>query len=330
MGLNMKAIITADLHVEEGIKTEIAINFLNYLQNYCNNNEIKTIIFAGDVLEKSSKISNEAFVPLFFKMMELKESGLQLYFLLGNHDIYNVNNDSLIDTFAVFGKVIKDYETIEIEDKKVDFLPYTKKLPNLISNSDVLITHLPIAEFSFDNKYHANEKHGFKPSLFEDYSFVFSGHFHRPQEKYNITYVGSPYQLGFEESGQNKSFIELVYYDNDIFYTRVEYNEAPEYIKIKVKEFNNVDVKNKFVGVIIDEKVDNFVQLKHVLYENGALNVVPFFAKEKNEIDNAESEININESITEMIKEYIESISLKGIDNQKLLNCFDQILEKVT
>lgn len=322
----MKIAITSDWHIEEGIYTDICINFLDYLSSFCNKKMIDHIIVAGDIFEKSSKIKNEAFLPLFFKLMEMKNNGFKMFFVLGNHDIFNIENDSLVESFMPFGEVIKKYKEYDIGGRTFSFLPYTKR-EDFPLHGDVLITHLSIANFTFDNKYHVNEKNGFPVELFEGWNMVFSGHFHRPQNKKNIVYIGSPYQMNFGEIGQNKGFVVFDTESND--WERIYYNESPKYVRIKAKDFDKFNVKNCFVEIEIEEKIDNYVKLKHLLYEKGAIEVVPSFKDTGDNITITENEsnLNLNSGIVDMMKEYISNSSVDGIKNEKLIEIFEKVLE---
>lgn len=324
----MKVLITSDWHIEEGIYTDICIDYIDHLVSYCTKNEITDIIIAGDIFEKSSKIKNEAFLPLFFKFMDMKNAGFKLYFLLGNHDIFNVDNDSLVEAFSPFGEVIKEPTQHVIGGRTFDFVPYTKDETDIPESGDVLITHLSIADFSFDNKYHVNEKMGMPTSIFEGFKVVFTGHFHRPQDKKNIVYMGSPYQMNFGEIGQQKGFV--VYDLVEDVWTREWYTQAPIYLKIKAKDFNTIKVDNAFVQVEIEEKLDNYVQLKHLLYEKGALDVTPSFKDTSGEItvEDDGSGINLNSGIKDMMVDYLmDNVTIDGIENKKLVDLFEKVLE---
>lgn len=325
----MKVLITSDWHIQSGIYTEIGINYMDYILNFCLENSITHLIIAGDILEKSSKINNDAFIPLFFKFMELKKKGLIITIVLGNHDIFSVDNDSLIETLSVFGKVVKNFEQIELDGRTIDLLPYTKDENLIPAGGDILITHLSIADFSFDNKFHVSEKAGFSRKLFKGYNKVFTGHFHRPQDKGNVIFMGSPYQMNFGEMGQEKGFITFDLETDE--WERHLYTEAPIYTKISSEDFQDVNVNNSFVQVAIKEKLDNYVQLKHLLYEKGALDVTPYFVDTVDEITvNEESDLDINASLPIMIKEYIQdSIESPGIDAERLVKIFDKVLAKV-
>jgi len=319
--------VTADWHVQSGIAVSITIDYIDYIKEFCKKENIKDIIIAGDVFEKSTKIQNDAFIPLFFKFKELKDEGFNVIIVLGNHDIANIDNDSLVETFSVFGKVVKSFEQIQLGGRTIDLLPYTKDESLLPSGGDLLITHLSIADFTFDNKYHVNEKAGFSRKLFSGYNKVFTGHFHRPQSKGNIIYPGSFRQMNFGEVGQKKGFIVLDL-DTDEW-ERKYYTQAPTYKRINGEDFQKEDVNNCFVQVIIKEKLDNYVKLKHLLYERGALDVTPSFADNTDEISvDDDASIDMNSSVKDMVKDYIaNNIKADGIDNDKLLSIFEDVLK---
>lgn len=324
----MKVLLTSDWHIEEGIYTDICIDYIDHLIEYSNENKITHIIIAGDIFEKSSKIKNQAFIPLFFKFMEMKKLGFQLYFIIGNHDAMTEDNDSLVETFSPFGTVVKEYTEVEIAGRKFGMLPYTKDPNEVPLSGDVLVTHLSIADFTFDNKYHVNEKMGMSTDTFENYSIVFSGHFHRPQNKKNIVFMGSPYQMNFGEIGQEKGFVVFDTESGD--WKREYYTGAPTYLRIKASDFQNTDVSNSFVQVEIEQKLDNYVQLKHILYEGGALEVSPSFKEttEDIKIEDGDETLDLNVKVKDMMREYIlNNVKVEGIEGDKLLELFEKVVE---
>lgn len=327
----MKVIITGDLHSrKDDLYSEFALSYIEYLFTYAEKNDIKTIIFDGDIFDKSTKIHNETFIPIFKLLYENKDR-FSFYFILGNHDIYSIDNDSIVETFAPIGPVIKDYEQFEIGGVKMDMLAYTKNLSDLRqpekTGADILITHLSIANFSFDNSYHVNEKIAFSPELFAGYKKVFSGHFHKFQEKENIVYVGSPFQQNFGETGEDKGFVILE--TEDLSWNFEKYSFGPVYKKetaedLLIKEYPNKYFYNTFLEIQVRQKIDNFVKLKHILYERGVVKIVPRFIKEDVGIDFKDGkEVEINENLENMVISFIkEKVSEEGIDNEKLVKIF--------
>lgn len=326
----MKVIISSDLHVQKGIWIDIALEYLKYLTNFYLKNNIDYIFFAGDVFEKSSKINHEAFVPLFKQFLEMNAAGVKMIFIKGNHDIYNMNNGSIVETFSPFGKVIENgYENIEINGVDFHFLDYTKDKTLIPKKGDYLISHLDILGFSFDNNYKVQDPVCFHPDDFVNFKHVFTGHYHRHQTMKNIVYQGSPYQLSFGEAGTKKGFVILDTDENKWYFE--EYKNAPKFLKIKAEDFDKVDVRNTFVSVEINTKIENYVKLRHLLYERGALEITPVFKTEENSIEIfKEIEFNFNNTVENMVVAYLsEGVKVEGVDNKKLVECFQRIRKEI-
>jgi len=324
-----KIIISGDWHIKKGIYTSLAIDFLDYAYLYYKENKINLFIVAGDIFDKSSNIKNESFIPVYKKLWEMKNNGVKFIFILGNHDIINVDNNSIIETFEPIGKVVKEEEEITFNDIKITLLPYTKDENKIPKSGDVLVTHLPIADFSFDNSYHVTEKHAFKRSLFEEFNLVLTNHFHRHQHRKNIVYVGSPYQMNRGERGHDKGFV--IFDTETENWEFIKYEGAPTYLQINtedIKSLNNFEFKNSFVVVKMDRKIKDFAKLKYILYDMGAVDVIPLFESVQEDGNEIQKEVEVNENIGEMIKVYITKCELENIDNNKLLKLFDRVLKE--
>lgn len=327
----MRLLLTGDLHNKSGLTSQLILDYLDYLQEYYHENDIDKIVVLGDIFNKNSNVKTDIFVPFFLKFLEMKNSGVEFIFIVGNHDIYNKDYDTLVDTFSPIGKVVKEYEEIDLGGSVGGFLPYVMKEDDLPIRNEAqwLFTHLSIANFSFDNNYHATEKHAFKEELFEDYSLVFTGHFHRHQSRSNIVYVGSPIQLYRGEIGQEKGF---VVFDTDTEnWEFIEYDDAPKYIEITSEDIKNIkslEVKGNFVVVFIDEKIQDFAKLRYVLYELGAVEVIPIFLKEE-EDGIAEASIQETHDLEKITKEFLSQTNEEGINSKKLLKLFEDIVSEV-
>lgn len=318
----MRAIITGDWHLEKGLKTNIVLAYLDFLHNYYLNNNIDYIFVEGDVFERSSNIKNESFIPLFLKLFNMKNSGIKFIFIPGNHDIMNVDNDTLVETFQTFGEVFKKGSSLEIDNHDFYFLPYTKQQDELPSGGEYLITHLSIADFSFDNAYHVTEKHAFPRSTFENWNMVFTGHFHKHQTWKNICYVGSPYQIHKSERNDSKGFVVL---DTNLEkWNFVEYNNAPKYLLFKnddLLKINETDFTNKIVIVNISKKIKDYAKLRYILFEKGAVDVIPDFISEQEN----------NPKLLDKIKSTpkMEDVAKLGLLNSAPDELNKKILEKI-
>lgn len=323
-------IFFSDLHID---KTQIrlieCINFLDYIKRYCKENSITNIVVGGDVFHTSNSIRNQAFVPIFTKFLEMKDAGLKMYFIVGNHDSMNADNDCLIKTFSSFGTFIQKSATINIDGYDYDFLSYTEDPKELPNKSRVLFTHLGVKGFMFSGNM-VDDKSLFEKESFDQYNLVVSGHLHVKQEKYNLCFVGSPYQTRRDEINKISYFAVI----NEDKYKLVSYTEAPEYMivnsdDIEKKGLTNFNFKNKLITVRLTKKVENFIKLRDIMYKLGAIEVVPEFVKDETAVKVSGNDIDINEGVVKSSVRFLGTVKAENIDNDKLLKYFKEVLKRV-
>lgn len=313
-----------DTHLtKDPIRIITVSNFLDYIIDYCKKHNIKHVVNLGDLLDRP-EMKSDAFVPIFRKLKELS-SIANLYSIIGNHEIKDKEgNDTLVETFGSFGKFIKSSETINIDGTDYDFLSYTDDPTKIPNKGRVLFGHLEIEGFYY-NPNRKIEEGLFRSEMFDQYSLVVSGHLHHEQHRGIFEFVGSPYPTRRDEGGKQNYFAII---DGETCKLE-EYNEGVDYIKIKAENFNeNIDYSNKIVDVEITTKVENFVKLRDILLKRGALEINPIFIKEEI-VDEAEHKVDTNEGVVKSAAKYLQDIKSEGIDNDKLLSCFKEILQRI-
>jgi len=325
----MKIIFFADTHIQNGIRKEIFVDFIDYLQDYAISNEIKTIICGGDLFDSPllKKLNNETFIDSFFKLKELSKYS-KLYFIIGNHTIHRLDNkDNIVNTLSTFSEVITDFHQIDIDGNKIDLLPYVDNWDKIPESGNVLFSHFPVRGMVYGGQKDDDEK-GVPIEKFSGYKKVLLGDIHKHQEKENIVYVGSPYMISYGER-RVKEHGFIVFDTDDNSYEFIKYSDAPKYIQVSINDALKVDVKNSFVKVEIKDKTENFIKLKHILYERGALEVLPEFSREDEEVvveDNID--FDIKNKLDSMLFDYLDSMEEnKEIDKDKLKNILTKVME---
>ena len=120
------------------------------------------------------------------------------------------------------------------------------------TDAQICMGHLELAGFYANKDYQC--QHGTDPNIFSQFDRVFSGHFHKRNSSGNITYLGNPYQLYWNDEGESRGFhifdmksqeLEFIENPHRMFH-KVYYNED------KKKLFNPHKYKETFVKLIVE------------------------------------------------------------------------------
>jgi DNA repair exonuclease SbcCD nuclease subunit len=155
---------------------------------------------------------------------------------------------------------------------------------------------------------------GLESKIFGKYEHVWSGHYHTRSDKGNITYVGTPYELTWQDCGDPRGFhifdtesrkLEFVGNDYTIF-SRLEYDDRNS--ENRIEEASRY--RDKFVRVVVVHKSDitKFDSFITALQSAGALEVkvVEDVASEfrTGEID---ENIDLEDTLT-VVTNYVDSV----------------------
>ena len=125
------------------------------------------------------------------------------------------------------------------------------------STSDYCCGHFAINEFPIMGS--SLFEGGVDKNIFEHYKHVFSGHFHNRSRKYNITYVGIPYQLTWSDAMTKNGFIvfdtetqQWDYVENqDRYYFYMTYDDSTPGASTNPE---TIRIENSFIKVIVAAK----------------------------------------------------------------------------
>lgn len=323
----MSVLAFGDLHVnKEQIRVVTVLNFLDYIIDYCKKNtDIKSVINLGDTFDLPQQ-KTDVLIPVYKKMKELSEI-VNLYTILGNHDLITKDgSNTLSETFSSFGTFIQNVQTIDVPGLgEADFLSYTDDINSIPNKSRILFGHLEVEGFYFNPKRKIDDSI-FTSSLFDQYDLVVSGHLHHEQHKNNFEFVGTPYPTRRDEAGK-KNYFAIIDENHNV--RLEEYNDGPDYITIRAEEFNeNIDYNNKIVDVIFTSKSENIVKLRDIIFNKGAIELNPIFEKTETIQDESSHNIDKNEGVVKSAAKFLQEVKADGIDNNKLLNCFKNVLSR--
>ena len=293
---------------------------------------VKHIFQLGDLFDRRKYINFQSLKEskrYFFD--RLQEHGITLHTLVGNHDIFyreslDVNSQSLVlgeysniwiydkPTTQTFGNTTIDIIPWICRDNERDVIEFIKN-----SKSDLCLGHFEIAGFAM---YRGMESHeGLSMNMFEKYEQVFSGHYHTKSQQHNIMYVGTPYEMTWQDYNDPKGYhlfstedrsVQFRQNPNTIF-VRLDYDDTKDLV-----DLNTLELADCFIKVVVTNKTDlykfdNYIQR---LYTKGAYDIK--IVEDLSEFNDGvvDEEIDLEDTM-DVLSNYIDSIETDA-DKEKI------------
>ena len=226
---------------------------------------IDTVVHLGDVFDVRKGIDDWSldwskrvvFQPLLDRQIDT-------HIIVGNHDLFyrtstklnapglNLNEFSNISTYA-------NPQTINVKGTDIFVVPWVceDNADEFVAQRDaskakIAMGHLELAGFYANSNYQV--QHGMDMGIFSQFDTVFSGHFHKKNSSGNVTYLGNPYQMYWNDEGDIRGFH---IFDLDTGELEFIPNPHSMFHKIYYKEgklFNPTKYKNTYIKLIVEGK----------------------------------------------------------------------------
>jgi len=286
---------------------------------------ITTVIDLGDTFDNRKSIDFNVWQRVKeYYFDKLNQYGIEVHMILGNHDTYYKNTNDVNSP----GLLVSQYNNVLIYDKPdvvyieqtpIAMIPwinagnYDKTMEFIkTTTAKIAMGHLELNGFEVTpGMLHEG---GMDPEIFSKFKQVFSGHFHHRSSRGNITYLGNPYQMFWNDYKDPRGFhlyepmtnkLKFVKNPYEIF-TKIYYDDT------KDLECNFEEYKNTFIKLIVEKKSDYFKFEKFVdnLYQVGIhdLKIIENFVDKKINTD-----VDINLEVTDtlsLLNEYIDEVEM--------------------
>jgi len=203
------------------------------------------------------------------------------------------------------------------------------------SKSPVCMGHLELQGFKV-NDYVVMD-HGFDISPFKKFKKVFSGHFHTRSTQDNISYLGNPYEIYWNDCADTRGFhlfdtetLEVIPVNNPyrLFY-KIYYKDTDYQL------FDARELENKIVKVIVKQKSDT-KQFEKFIDKLYATNVAELKIVENFEFsgwyDKNESDMYESEDTMSILNRYIDESEVnldKSIVKKMIGEAYQQACEMI-
>jgi len=345
-------LLFSDLHVhphkKDQQRTHDCLAVLQWVFDVAKKENVEYILFGGDLLHDRSKMDIYNYHKLFETLEKNLDGSVKLYLLLGNHDLYMLE-DTSVSSVTPFRslrgvQIISQPTTIQIGESNWDCMPYTH---DPISNLNIfssepkqdkyLIGHIAIDGARLNSKGSIatdieveldGDMVKVQASCFGDYKHAFFGHYHSAQQlSPTAEYIGSPLQLSFGEAHEDKHIILLDTKTNKRKYIKNTF--SPKHIVFKTDSVINIDdakesAKNNFVIIEgTDKSEKETADLMTQLTAAGAQTVGFRKKPVKTQVvveQTMAMKIETSGESTDQLEKYVDNVVYAPLDKEKLLS----------
>lgn len=312
---------------------------------YLINNNIKTVLQLGDIFDRrkySNHYSLDEAKRYFFSKFE--QYDIQLITLLGNHDLFYKESLS-VSSSELFLTQFKNVDIIKKPTKllalDISVIPwickenYSDCLEFINSdNSRVCVGHFEISGFKMYENSILSE-HGLSQQIFSNYENVFSGHYHHRSKKGNIEYIGTPYEMNWQDYSDQKGFcifdLEtriLEYIENPFsIYEKVDYDDSGEKETLNSSYLDEdflSNFSNKYVKIKVVNKTNPYLYDLFLDRVNNTNPIDVSITEEMINLDVDESVDETDDTLTITYK-YIDTIPSMDFDSVKLKKIMSEL-----
>ena len=319
-------------HRDDEEHNKLCIEFLYWFKENAIKNDCDAVCFLGDWHHTRNKVGVNT---LFYSKMGLdilNSIGVPVYFILGNHDIYY--QDSRRVHSLPFAHYLSNIVIIDKPTKVGDtlFVPWIVSEDDKKSMRDDTIRyifgHFEFPGFMMNAMVESPEREdSLTIDFFQHPEFIFSGHFHKRQQKKHknstIIYMGNAFPHNFADEGDTERGMMIMVRDNVPFF--LDWSDMPVYNRVKLSELMEHKIHKRSVIKIIpdiDITKDDRAELLEIMSENNPgskITMEPVRKDTNNEISVEDIEGQTVESI---IMEYLKDSDHGELNNSKLLEIY--------
>ena len=336
----MKVAIITDTHYgarkgSKHIHDYFELFYKNVFFPSLEEHNIDTVIHMGDIFDSRKAIDLQS-LEWAKKVVFEPLKKYKVHAIIGNHDCYYkdtnyvnspellLNNYSNITTYSELAE-------INIDGLGILLIPWINSqnydnAKNVIQNckSKIAMGHLEMNGFQA-TRGHVMEN-GMEVNVFDNFTRVYSGHFHTRSNDGKIYYLGNPYEMFWNDVNDPRGF--HIFDTETLTHTpinnpyRLFYNIYYEDTPHQLFDFTEYD--NKIVKVIVRQKTNsrNFERFIDKLYSCGVqdLKIVENFQLQENE----EFAISEEENTITILNRYVDESEI-DLDKSKIKGILQDI-----
>jgi DNA repair exonuclease SbcCD nuclease subunit len=336
MSLFKKAACFTDIHfgLKSGSRThnQDCEDFVSWFCDTAKAQGCETAIFLGDWHHNRSTTDVSTMNYTVSNLEKLSQSFEKVYFILGNHDLFYKDKREInsVEFMRLFPNIVPIRELFTEGD--VTIMPWLigdewTKVKQL--KSRYIFGHLELPHFYMNAMVQMPDHGQLQTGHFQHQELVFTGHFHKRQQKGNVVYIGNAFPHNYADAGDDDRGMMILEWGG-----KPEYHSWPNqpiYRTYKLSQI--IDTPDKLLRekmhcrVTIDLPITfeeaNFIKEQFMpQYKLRELMLIP----EKVEVESAVNPIDITfESVDTIVMNQINNIDSDTYDKKLLLDIYNEL-----
>lgn len=262
---------------------------------YLKENNITDVLHLGDLMDRRKFVNFNTLGTVRNCFMDpLRDMGVTMHIVPGNHDTYYRNTNELNSLRELFADRYDNFNLIESPQDlvfgglSVAMIPWINKENKEETMEFLSSTKSPICcgHFELDG-YEVMRGYKFEGGMSDGdlkrFEMVLSGHFHNKSSRNNVHYLGTQYQITFHDLNEKKGFhvldtetrsLEYVENPRRMFH-QISYDDVETDIEKIIDTMDFSSYANSYIKILVLNKKSPYTFDRFIdkLYEQNIQNV---------------------------------------------------------
>ena len=333
-----KAAVFTDLHL--GLKSNSRIHnqdcedFVDWYIDQAKQNGCETGIFCGDLHHNRNSLNITTMQHSLRILEKLGESFDQFFYFPGNHDLYYKDKR---DVHSVeYAKHIPGITVINelYERDDVAMVPWLvedewKQAAKM--KSRYMFGHFELPHFYMNAMVQMPDNGELKAEHFQHQEYVFTGHFHKRQQRGKVHYIGNAFPHNFADAWDDARGMMILDKKNNQEPFYIDWPDCPKYRTAKLSELlepaNNIAVPKSYLRVTLDLPIsfEEASFIKETYIEQHGCREITLIPEKQIEEISTDVDISTFESVDEIVSKEITAIESESFNSSTLLSIYNEL-----
>jgi hypothetical protein len=329
-----KAAVFTDIHF--GLKSnsqlhnEDCLNFIKWATAKAREEGCETAMFLGDWHNNRASLNIVTLNYSLRALEHLNDNFERVYFIPGNHDLYyrdkrdiqsvewarHLPNVQIVNDWFTSGNVVIAPWLVGDDHKRIARL-----------TGKYMFGHFELPHFYMNAMVQMPDHGEIKNEHFGNFDQVFTGHFHKRQQRQNITYIGNCFPHNYADAGDDDRGLTILEWGKE-----PEYHAWPNQPRYRVLGLgailNNADSvlgqgMHVRVNIDIDISYEEATFIKETFMESHKLREITLIPQKNADLNEFAIQGNVNfESVDQIVTNQLTAIASEHYDNKILLDIY--------